>query len=88
MLRDMLLCLAGTGKTKTILGILSVIMHSRAASRPAPGGGAGSSSGAPTSELERLRLWRAASPWAAGVPNPRWLRGSACTTWRPCDRLI
>ena len=30
---------AGTGKTKTILGLLSVIMHSRPASRSASSGG-------------------------------------------------
>jgi len=74
---------AGTGKTKTILGLLSVIMHSRPASRSASSSGvAASSSGgeAPTSDMARLRLWHASSPWVIGVQNPRCAL-SNCRRW-------
>ena len=60
----------GTGKTKTLLGLLSIVLHA------APEGSLGLKTyAAPTTqkltEDDKYRLWLKASPWVAGLPNPR-----------------
>lgn len=80
------------GKTRTILNLLSVVMHSaakgslelvpsvakRAASAVAA---AGSSDGlTPDAAAERQRLWQQQSPWMFGQPTIRELVGPTAAT--------
>lgn len=60
----------GTGKTKTILGLLGIVLYA------APEGSSGlviheDVALAPLTPTQRTQLWHAASPWACGAPNPR-----------------
>lgn len=64
----------GTGKTKTILGLLGIVLYA------APEGSSGlviheDVALAPLTPTKRTQLWHAASPWACGGLNPR------CDNW-------
>ncbi|KAG0463290.1 hypothetical protein HPP92_019359 [Vanilla planifolia] len=60
----------GTGKTQTILGLLSAILHSSPKSMCFSGGSFNINSRITMSKEERLRHWRKASPWLTGL-SPR-----------------
>lgn len=74
---------SGTGKTKTILGLLSIVMHSAPkgafSTSAAPSAGAGGELSPKSAMKRRARgrddLWLACSPWLAGKPDPRCMHG-------------
>lgn len=82
----LLLC---AGKTRTILNLLSVVMHSAAkgslelvpsvAKQPSAALAAAGSS-ADGDENERQRQWRQASPWMFGEPTVRDMVGPTAST--------
>jgi hypothetical protein len=77
-----MLCCAGTGKTKTILGLLSIILHSApkgayssdTAPQAAPGQALadGLDFGRSLTLEQRHELWLKSSPWLSGRQDSRW----------------
>lgn len=88
----LLLC---AGKTRTILNLLSVVMHSAAkgslelvpsvAKQPSAALAAAGSS-ADGDENERQRQWRQASPWMFGEPTVRDMVGPTASTGEGAER--